>query len=354
MLYRFKLPSVLLRLQHDQQLKDADLSGVAAANLAGQLVFTASSGLSDGVTLLDPYLGPLFGCLSPFIWAVPATRASGVVVYALGMAMSGVLPYAAEPLQILPSHGARDSTPRPDLSPPASGKAIAWWAKHLGKTLSVVSDPAVFSDAEGNYLAVRHMHATLSIEQVFRPTASIQQAHRDTHARRVLLFNVLDTFERVTSRSLIEMCTLSTATAVLNKLRKQLPPQASEVLLPAADRAVRALLALQHGFYLAKQMQSSTVEFEDSDGNPLKLSLEAAAAEYVRVLRNATHGHGSNREEKVHQTDALLAQHDGTLPHDLGLLAYLYLLDLMARPQTLQAHLHQSVRRAEAKAARSS
>lgn len=70
------------------------------------------------------------------------------------------------------------------------------------------------------------------------------------------------------------------------------------------------------------------------------LSPEAAAAEYIRVLRNATHGHGSNREAARGRTNALLAQHDGELPHDLALLGYPYLLDLLNNPSGFRRTLY--------------
>lgn len=114
-------------------------------------------------------------------------------------------------------------------------------------------------------------------------------------------------------------------------LRRDLSPDVGQILLPAAERAVRALAAVQDGFFLQRQLGASNVEFTDADGATKRLEPMVAAAEYIRLLRNATHGHGSNREEHKLRTDALLAHHDGTLPHDLGLLGYLYLLELLTK-----------------------
>lgn len=58
------------------------------------------------------------------------------------------------------------------------------------------------------------------------------------------------------------------------------------------------------------------------------------------MLRAATHGHGSNRAGRVELTNALLAHHDGTIPHDLALLGYLYLLDVLVHPEVLAKHLY--------------
>ncbi|MBB5874641.1 hypothetical protein F4553_008075 [Allocatelliglobosispora scoriae] len=65
------------------------------------------------------------------------------------------------------------------------------------------------------------------------------------------------------------------------------------------------------------------------------LSLPDAAARYIKILRDATHGHGSNRAANTVITNTLLAHHDGQLSHDLPLLGYLYLLDILTRPNDL-------------------
>lgn len=54
------------------------------------------------------------------------------------------------------------------------------------------------------------------------------------------------------------------------------------------------------------------------------LNLEDAAAAYVKVLRDAAPGHGTNREASVDKTNALLAHHTGRLPDNLGQLGFLY------------------------------
>ena len=78
------------------------------------------------------------------------------------------------------------------------------------------------------------------------------------------------------------------------------------------------------------------VEWTDPRMGVKRLRLADAVAQYVKVLRDSTHGHGSNRENQVARTNALLTYHDGRIPHDLGLLGYLYLLDLMTRSENLR------------------
>jgi hypothetical protein len=340
LLSRTKLPSVFLRLLHDEKLRDASLSEIQEVSTRGEIVFGASTGLSDGLFLFDVFLEPLLGALSPFIWAFTVPRASGIVVYSLGRPCSGTLSYPSEPLQLLHSVGSDVSTTAVKLNDRAASAALRWWVKRLDDLLSVISEPAVFTDRAGVYVPSKHLHALMSVEQLFRRIASIQQAHRDTHARRVLMFTVFDTLERLSNRSQITMCTLSTAQGVLNGLRKLLSHDVAQLLLPAAERAVVALADVQRGFFLPRQTGRTVVEYLLPDGTVEQLSAEDAAAQYIRVLRNATHGHGSNREEHKPKTDALLAQHDGSLSHDLPLLGYLYLLDLLSRPAALRQNLH--------------
>ena len=337
---RAQLPAVMLRIEHDPTLAAADTSLIASINAAGQLVFAGSSGLNEGVMLLDTYLSPLMRALTPFVWAIPTTRASGTIVYTLGCALPGVRGEAAEPLQLMPGRSATEQIERPDLSGGACSAALQWWTRRLDRLLSVTSDPATFTDTDDRYVPNKHLHALLTIDQVFRRTGSILQAHRDIDARRVLLFTVLDSLQKLTSRDLLTMCRLTFATRTLRDLEAEIPAAAHPVLMPAARRAVAALQHVQDGFFLQKQLGTDYVTFVESDGTVAQLPPDEAAAEYIRVLRNATHGHGANREENKPRTDALLANHDGRLHDDLGLLGYLYLLELMGKPDLIRRTLY--------------
>jgi len=240
-LHRTKLPAVLLRLEHDPQMRSGDLAQAQAALAAGGLVFESSAGLSDGVLLLDAYLAPLFGALTPFVWALPASRASGTVVLSLGRALPGTAGEAAEPLQLLPARGPGAARQRPDLPPGSAAAALTWWSRRLDRLLATLSDPAVYADAAGEYVPQKHLHALLTTDQVFRRVGSIQRADRDRDARHVLLFTVLDTLERLNGRTLVEMCTLSFAKRIARRLRQGLPGLAAAVLMPNVDCALVAL-----------------------------------------------------------------------------------------------------------------
>lgn len=341
LMYRARLFTMLQQAEHDPRLQPGgDLAALHAVHLAGdQTVFGASNSLFDGIFLGEVYLGPLLGALSPSVWAFSAHRTSGAVVYTLGAALAGTSGRATELLQVLPSVGASTSAPVPKLSPEAAGAAMRWWAARLNLMFGVLTDPAVFTDAAERFHPPKQLHALLSIEQLFRRVGAIQTGYGDTHARRVLLFTVLDTLDRLTGRPIDKLCEMAFARRCLTELEADLAGPAGEVLLPAARRAVEALGEVQNGFYLARQLGDATITVPGGGGGaPRALDLETAATAYIKVLRDATHGHGNRKRPEL--TDVLLTHHTGEIPHDLALLGYLHLLHLLLHPEQLAQHLY--------------
>jgi hypothetical protein len=345
LLHRIKLASVLLRVSSDERLRHGDLTTLHATAAAGETVFASAQGLYDGIFTFDAYIAPLLGALTPAIWGFSSHRMLGVILYSFGQQpLAGTLGEAAELLHVLPSQGTHESSRVPTLSADAASSGISWWIRQLNDLFSVLSEPVIFTNREGAYVPAKHLHGLLTVEQLFRRVHSILTAHRDANARRVLLFTVLDTLERLTGRHLPILCSLSFAKKTLAELRLRMPASAAELLLPGAERAVMALASLQNGFFILRHTGASDIEWTDQQGRIQRLSPELAAAQYIRVLRDATHGHGSNRTSRVEMTNVLLAHHDGNIPHDLALLGYLYLLDVMSRPADLRRTLHRQGR----------
>lgn len=341
LIYRARLFMMLQQAEHDPRLRPGgDFAALQAAHLAGdETVFGASRSLFSGIFLGEVYLGPLLGALSPSVWAFSAHRTSGAIIYTLGAALAGTSGRAGELLQVLPSAGASTSAPVPKLSPAAAGAAMRWWAGRLNLMFGVLTDPAVFTDATDRFHPPKQLHALLSIEQLFRRVGSVQTGYGDTHARRVLLFTVLDTLDRLTGRPIDRLCEMAFAHRCLADLEADLAGPAGEVLLPAARRAVEALGEVQDGFYLARQLGDTTITVPGVRGGaPRALDLAAAATAYIKVLRDATHGHGNRKRPEL--TDVLLTHHTGEIPHDLALLGYLHLLHLLIRPEQLAQHLY--------------
>ena len=119
------------------------------------------------------------------------------------------------------------------------------------------------------------------------------------------------------------MCELSYAQRALDEVTSLLSPEAGRVLLPRATLAVDALKKLQDGFFVPSRLQDSGLQVPDKRGVERVISLEKAAAAYLRVLRNGGHAFGG----RPSPADAvLLLAHNGDIPVDLPDLAYLYLL----------------------------
>ncbi|GAA0716744.1 hypothetical protein Drose_36765 [Dactylosporangium roseum] len=331
---RVKFPAVLLRIAHDDQLRAGDFTYIKNSLAKGDRPFSSGDGLLHGIYTFDAYLAPLIGCMTPQIWAFSAHRTFGAVVYSFGRHLAGLNPGAAELLHLVPRTTETSRTwTSPTLSPAACSDAIAWWTKQLNEIFSVLSDPVVFADKTNTYDPVRHHQKLLTAEQLFRRTGSILTSYRDAEAQQVLLFTVLDILDRISQQSVEKSAHLVTAERALTRLRGTMSPTAAEVLLPLAERAVAALKSVQDGFFIRS---SST---KPDEMKIFGLSKVNAAAKYVKLLRDATHGHGAKNAGRVAETNALLANHDGTISHDLPLLGYLYLLDFMSRPQDLRRRL---------------
>jgi hypothetical protein len=66
------------------------------------------------------------------------------------------------------------------------------------------------------------------------------------------------------------------------------------------------------------------------------VSRESAAATWLRVLRNSAHGFRGEADKERERDEALLVAHNGTVPEDLPLIAYLELLNLLSSPHQLE------------------
>jgi hypothetical protein len=258
----------------------------------------------------------------------------------IGKSLAGTEGDPVELIQTLPQRGSLTQYEVPGISPSAAGAVVRWWSDRLNEMFGVLTTPGVFADAGGTYQAATHIQGLATVEQLFRRVGAIQVAVRDANARLVLLFSVLDTLQTLTARDLTKHCTLSFAEQTLRRLKEKLQPDAAQVLLPAAERAINALREVQAGFYIFQQSGRSVLELKLPNGEMAELAPERAAAAYIKLLRDANHGHGAKTPAKAQLTNALLGQHSGHMPHDLALLGYLYLLDVLANPDRLRRCLY--------------
>ena len=300
---------------------------------ANETVFNSARGLFSDTSLgLGAYLSPLFLALSPWVWAAPAKRPGGVVIYTFGRLAAGRRSEATELLQLFFPDGRAQSGQQPQVSSVDIDAALIWWAEALDRLFTEITDPVRYV-RDGTYGVKENFEALLSIEQAFRNVQSLSAHARDGHVRRILLFDTLDTLEGLRSPDFARMCELSYAQRALDEVTSLLSPEAGRVLLPRATLAVDALKQLQDGFFVPSRLQDSGLQVPDKRGVERVISLEKAAAAYLRVLRNGGHAFGGR---PTPADGVLLLAHNGEIPVDLPDLAYLYLLHLLARPQDLR------------------
>jgi hypothetical protein len=120
----------------------------------------------------------------------------------------------------------------------------------------------------------------------------------------------------------VKHCSLPFARKTLGRIPADMPSAVATVLIPAAERALVALEKVQDGFFLGRHARNASVDLVYSAGGGESLAASDAAAHYLDVLRNASHGYGTGKSGRVDRTNALLAHHNGDIPHDLGLLGY--------------------------------
>ncbi|MGK5682335.1 hypothetical protein [Actinoplanes sp. URMC 104] len=325
LLHRTKLPAVLLRLRYDEKLRSGQTRHLSELLAERKPAFASGQDMLRGLYLLDDYIGPLLGSLTPDVWGFAGHRSFGAILFSLGTTVAGTRRGPAEMLHLLP-HLSRSATTwsRPQLAASSCGNAVRWWANGLNEFFGVLSDPVVFADASDTYDPAAHHQALMTAEQLFARVATMLTLHRDVRAQMVLFFTVMDTLERMTGKPIETLCELTHVRKVFAGLQQSIPAPAAAVLLPLAERGVVALQDLQQGFFLDAAALGTR---------------ERAAARYVKLLRNATHGHGAKKAGSVQETNLLLAAHNGAVPPDLAMLVFLHLLVLLAHPRELRRHL---------------
>lgn len=326
--HRFAFARAFLRFQDDPSL----LEHRPAAT--GELNFASSVELFSDTTLgLDAYLDPLFLALSPWMWGFDGARKGGVVVYSLGKAVSGRRSHATELLQLHTPRGSLQGGPGlNDVTPQAISSALSWWAKRLNRLFSEITDPANYQDQAGFYQPRPHFEVLLGFEQFFRHVGSTLGQVRDQNAQRLLFFSALDTLDGLGGIGLHEAFSIDKAEAVLRFVEADMGAEEQTILLPNARRAVEGLRSVQNGFFLPSRVTNSGVVLPEPDGTDRQFSKAEAAALWLQVLRNATHGFRSKRSKHQRRGEALLMAHNGAIPEGLALLPYLYLLQLLSDP----------------------
>lgn len=332
---RAGFPRVMLRVE-----EEPGLLTVRPAQSPDHLVFgSATSLLEDLAFTRHAYLTPLFLSHSPFVWAIVGQRPQGVMVYSLGRTLRGHEADAAELLQQFMPAGPASFPPPAPFTAAQIGATLQWWADRLNSVLSVVTDPATYANATGQYVPRRQFERQLTFEQAGRRVQAVLVHQRDQDTRRSLAFGALDTLEGLSAIRLDEAVKLTRARKTLDRLDATLPADVAAVLLPSARRAVEALHKCQDGFIPSGWVAGGQVTVPQKNSQPRILTLEEATGQYLRILRNAGHGYAGQNDGDRRRDEVLLMSHTGHIPDDFALLPYLYWLDVLADPEVLRQKL---------------
>jgi hypothetical protein len=306
----------------------------------GELAFGSAVELrTENPITRDSFLAPLFLCLSPWMWAIPGARVQGVVAYNLGVPVVGRSGEISDLLQLFNASGVVRSTPMPAVGPLETVAGLDWWVTRLNTVLGLLTDPSNFVSGAGVYRPRRQFESLLSIQQLGQRIGSAFSLDRDAASRRLLGFAGLDTLDGLRLVSFQDACTLSRCERVLADLETSLSKPVSDLLLPAARRAVEALRKCQEGFFLTSRVTSRGVTLTDKRGDEKEWTKESAVAQYLRVLRNANHGFSGENDADVRRDQILLAAHSGDVPGDIAFLPYLHWLHIMSDPERLRRKL---------------
>jgi hypothetical protein len=278
---------------------------------------------------------------APWVLGITATRVgAGMVVVLFGHPEAGRGdPVASELLQLyrprLLSSADLVVQSRPTVTATQIEALLRWWLGQLNKLFGVVLDPANYPDHHGAYKAQAHFGALLSLDRLLACVLGLLiHARRDEFVRKLLLFDCLDLLEGLHQGGYEQLCNPARVGEQLDELATLLPAPVGELLLPRCRRAVEALEQLRDGFYVHERLGPAGLQIRDQSGRLQTVSLPAAVARYLRVVRNATHAFHQMARHRPDQI-SLLAAHNGELPPDLSDLAFLHFVRVLADPAKL-------------------
>lgn len=299
---------------------------------AENLISKSSRGLFSDTTMgYDAYFSCMAACLSPAIWAYPIGRPGAVVLLLFGDAIRGQESLARDKIQLLSPQVKPLEEPSPAPSDPRTYVlASQWWVEQLSTLFSIITEPANYSDGEF-FDPAEATERLLTVEQMFRDCQSILTLTRDDHARTMLTFTLLKRLQGVVPhynwKTVVGRTSLED---IVRRLRIDIPPELHEIFVKRAERAVRAVISLERGFF-GDGDADTPIALPNKKGAMVTIDRRSAVTEWLQIVRDSLHGFDKPSE----RDRALLAAHDGTMPSEFADVAWLHILDLMTHPTKL-------------------
>ncbi|MFK4637206.1 hypothetical protein [Paenarthrobacter histidinolovorans] len=325
--YRYSVTRALLNTHDPVQAEHG--------RAARELLFESARGLFSDTTFgLSAYLDCMCTSLSPEVWAFPIGRPGAVILILFGAPMSGQSSLPLDKIQLFSpaGHGVTESRTDPELQSPVMAKAALWWIQQLNTLFSIATEPANHV-RNGVYDPSMALEKLLTLEQVFRDCQSIATATRDRHAQLSLAFQALVRMQGlVPGLNWKKVAGLSEVKSTMALIKETVPAALHPVFLPRAEQAIEALEELERGFFLANLAGENEVRLPGPNGKEELVHRRQAVTEWLLLYRNSLHGFD---KVPTPRQRALLAAHDGKIPGAIADLAWLQLLALLARPESL-------------------
>ena len=330
----------------------AILRGLLAADGAPELLersdadfkgFEAGRGLANaGGVGLGALIQTALVAEAPGLLGINTARLPGMVTLLFGHFESGRSDGAAELIDLARPNALTepisDVLDMPRLMPDQIEEYFKWWIAGVNRLLGIASDPASFRKPDRSYDPASQLGFQLSLERLFTSIHTILVgSRRDEYMRMIMAFQAFDLLKGMELGSYDTLADPRKVRAAVTELKSQLPPGPASVLLPRCERAAAALESLTQGFYLTERIEGDLLRVRRKDGAWENVSLGAATAEYLNLLRDAAH---SFRKKMTNERDrSLFVAHNGVVDSSVADVPFVHLVRLLADPSDLKRRL---------------
>jgi hypothetical protein len=311
---------------------DSDLGG-----------FEAGAGLaSAGGVGVGELIQAALVAEAPGLLGINTARLYGMVTVLFGHFESGRSEGAAEMIDLVRPNAltqpVSDVLTIPKLAPELIEAYFKWWVAGVNRLLGIAADPAMFRKPDQTYDPASQFGFQLSLERLFATIHTILVgSRREVYERLILAFQAFDLLKGMELGSYDTLADPRKVRDAVTELENSLPLGAAAVLLPRCQRAASALEGLTRGFYLSERIEDGRLRLRTKSGNWAAVSLAAATAEYLNLIRDA--GHTWREKMSSAHDRSLFVAHNGVIDPSVADVPFVHLVRLLADPTDLKRRL---------------
>jgi hypothetical protein len=285
---------------------------------------------------------------APGILGMVAARLSGMVLLLFGQYESGrEKDGVAELIDMfrpeLLSERVLDVQSWERPAPEVLDRYLRWWVDRVNEVTGLTVDPALFrkddGTEDGSYDAASHFGFQISVDRLFATVKGILVgSRRDGFARSIFSFQALDLLSGMGLGNYQRLVSPKRVREDVEDLKKSLPAEVATVVMPRCERAARGLEKLRDdGFYLTERITQSGLRVRNKNGRWNTRPLDAAAADYINLVRDAGHSLGKKMRDPGELS--LFVAHNGMIPPEMADVPYIHLIRLLNDPDILRKAL---------------